>query len=276
MRSATQSVLDLRAAGLLWFGMEFHPGLLVYASLVTAAAVAGFVDSIAGGGGIITLPILLAVGMPPHFALGTNKLQSSFGSLAATIRYRAAGLIRARELLPGIAATATGAALGALAVGAVDATILRILIPALLVVIVIFLALKPRFGMAERAGRLPWQPFWIVAGLCLGFYDGFFGPGTGTFWAIALVGFVGLDLRGATAHSKIANFTSNIVSLAVFAASGTIVVSVGLAMGAAQALGAWTGSRLVLRRGAGLVRGVLMGMSMAIILYIILRYWVLG
>ena len=255
--------------------MNFDASPLVYVFLVLAAAAAGFVDSIAGGGGIITLPALLAAGLPPHLALGTNKLQSSFGSLAATLHYRSAGLFRTRDLLPGIGATAIGAALGALAVGAIDATILRILIPALLLAIVVFLALKPRFGMAAGTKRVESLPFWIVGGLALGFYDGFFGPGTGTFWAIALVGLAGLEMRGATAHTKVANFTSNIVSLAVFAFAGSIVLPVGLAMGAAQAGGAYAGSRMVLKHGAGLVRGVLMGMSALIVLYIIVRYWIL-
>ncbi|MEI6388111.1 MAG: TSUP family transporter [Spirochaetota bacterium] len=255
--------------------MPFEPSPLSFALLVPAAAVAGFVDSIAGGGGIITLPALLAAGLPPHLALGTNKLQSSFGSLTAMLRYRRAGLIRLRSLVPGIAATALGAALGALTVGALDATVLKILIPALLLVIVIFLALKPRFGMEMGTQRLPWLPFWISGGLVLGFYDGFFGPGTGTFWAIALVAFAGLDMRGATAHTKVANFTSNIVSLVVFTLAGTIVLPLGLAMGAAQALGAWAGSHLVLKRGAGLVRGVLMAMSACIVIYIVLRYWMI-
>ena len=251
------------------------PSPVVFFLLVIAAAVAGFVDSIAGGGGIITLPALLAAGLPPHFALGTNKLQSSFGSLSSTLRYRSAGLVSIRKLLPGLAATAAGAALGAAAVGALDAAALRVVIPVLLMAIVVFLLAKPRFGQSAGARRVPWLPFWIAAGLLLGFYDGFFGPGTGTFWAMALVGLAGLELTSATAHTKAVNFASNIVSLLVFAVEGTIYLRLGLAMGAAEALGAWTGSRLVLKRGAGLVRIVLVGMSACIIGYIALRYWVL-
>ena len=255
--------------------MLFHPSPIIYAILVVAAAVAGFVDSIAGGGGIISLPVLLAVGIPPHLALGTNKLQSSFGSLSAMLRYGIAGLIKPRDVIPGVIATAAGAALGAAAVASIDAGILRVLIPILLVAIVIFLLLRPRFGLSEGKKRLPWIPFWIGGGLVLGFYDGFFGPGTGTFWAIALVGLAGLEMRGATAYTKVANFTSNIVSLGVFFVAGAVIVPIGLAMGAAQAAGAWAGSHLVLRRGAGLVRGVLIAMSSAIVVYIALRYWVL-
>ncbi|HTX73752.1 MAG TPA: TSUP family transporter [Rectinemataceae bacterium] len=247
---------------------------LVFALLVLAGGAAGFVDSIAGGGGIITLPALLAVGLPPHLALGTNKLQSSFGSLTASLRYRAAGIVRFRDMVPGILATAVGAGLGAAAVGAVNSGFLRLLIPLLLLAILVFLMLRPRFGLDAGKKRISWLPFWVGAGLLLGFYDGFFGPGTGTFWAMALVGLAGLDLQGATAHTKVANFTSNLVSLAVFLAAGTVVFTVGLAMGAAEVVGAWAGSRMVLRRGAGFVRVVVLVVTGAMIAYIVLRYWV--
>jgi hypothetical protein len=255
--------------------MPFHPSLIAYALLSLAAAAAGFVDSIAGGGGIITLPALLVAGLPPHLALGTNKLQSSFGSLAATLRYRAAGLIDFREMAPGIVATAAGAAAGAGAVGAVDATFLKVLIPVLLLCIVAFLALRPRFGLSASRRRIGRLPFWIGTGLLLGFYDGFFGPGTGTFWAIALVALAGLEMRSATARTKVVNFASNIVSLGVFLSAGTVLLPLGLAMGAAQAGGALLGSRMVLKRGAAFVRGILMLMSGGIVVYVMLKYWVL-
>jgi uncharacterized membrane protein YfcA len=252
-----------------------HPaiGPLGLALLALSAAVAGFVDSIAGGGGIITLPALLAAGLPPHLALGTNKLQSSFGSLTASLRYGAAGIVRLRDMVLGIAATAAGAGLGAWAVGEVDASLLRYLIPALLLAILAFLALRPRFGLDRGERRMPLPLFWAAGGLALGFYDGFFGPGTGTFWAMALVGLAGLDMREATARTKVVNFTSNLVSLAVFLSAGSVVGLIGLAMGAAQAAGAWAGSRLVLERGASFVRAMTIGVTAAMIGYIVLRYW---
>jgi uncharacterized protein len=253
-----------------------HPQLspIAFALLALAGGIAGFVDSIAGGGGMISLPALLAAGLPPHLALGTNKLQSSFGSLTASLRYRAAGIVRFRDMVPGIAATAIGAGLGALAVGAVDSGVLRLLIPVLLLAILVFLVLRPRFGLRQEESRVGWIPFWIIAGLILGFYDGFFGPGTGTFWAMALVGLAGLDMRGATAHTKVANFTSNVVSLAVFLSAGTVIMTLGLAMGAAQAAGAWAGSRMALRKGAGFIRIVTLAVTGAMIVYIVIRYWI--
>jgi uncharacterized protein len=247
---------------------------LAFFLVVLAGGLAGFVDSIAGGGGMITLPALLAAGLPPHLALGTNKLQSSFGSLTASLRYRAAGIVRFRDMVPGIAATAAGAGIGALAVGAVDSGLLRLLIPLLLLAILVFLLLRPRFGLAQAESRVAWLPFWIIAGLSLGFYDGFFGPGTGTFWAMALVGLAGLDMRAATAHTKVANFTSNLISLAVFLAAGSVRLQIGLAMGAAEIAGAWAGSHLVLRRGAAFVRAVTLAVTAVMIAYVVLRYWV--
>jgi len=249
---------------------------LAYAILVPTAAIAGFVDSIAGGGGILTLPALLAAGLPPRFALGTNKLQSSFGSLSATLRFKRAGLLRLKGLWPALAFTAVGAAAGAAAASALSSSFLSYLIPALLVAIVVFLALQPRFGARAGVRRLSPLAFSACSGLALGFYDGFFGPGTGTFWAMAFVGLAGLDLREATASTKATNFASNIVSLAVFVASGSVLFPLGLAMGIAQALGAHAGSGLVLKRGAGLVRALLMGMSALIVVYIVLKYWVLA
>jgi uncharacterized protein len=253
--------------------MHFELGFLGYALLVIAGAAAGFVDSIAGGGGMITLPALLAAGLPPHLALGTNKLQSTFGSLTASLRYRAAGIVRFRDIVPGIAATAAGAGLGAFAVGAVDSRLLGYLIPGLLLAILVFLAVRPRFGLQQGSRKVAALPFWIVGGLCLGFYDGFFGPGTGTFWAMALVALAGLDMRAATAHTKVVNFTSNLVSLGVFLAAGSVVFSVGVAMGAAEVAGAWAGSHMVLRRGASFVRKVTLGVTGAMIVYVVVRYW---
>ncbi len=257
------------------YNLSMHQALspLAFALLVLAGGAAGFVDSIAGGGGMITLPALLAAGLPPQLALGTNKLQSCFGSLTAALRYRAAGIVRFRDLVPGILATAAGACAGALAVSAMDSRLLAYLIPLLLVAILAFLALRPRFGLRPGERKMAALPFWAVAGLSLGFYDGFFGPGTGTFWAMALVGLAGLDLRGATAHTKMVNFTSNLVSLAVFLYAGAVVAPIGLAMGAAEVAGAWAGSRMVLKRGAVFVRVMTLAVTGAMVAYIVLRYW---
>lgn len=246
--------------------MDILVSPLAFALLVLAAAVAGFVDSIAGGGGIITLPALLAAGLPPHLALGTNKLQSTFGSLTATLRFRAAGIVRLRDLLPGIAATAAGAALGAFAVGAIDAGFLKALIPVLLLAIVLFLALKPRFGLQEGRKRLPWTPFWIGAGLLLGFYDGFFGPGTGTLLIFLNVGVLGFDFLRASALAKAANWGSNVAALALFLSHGSWIPALALVLALGNLAGGLLGARLAIGRGAGWVRWVFVAVASALLL----------
>ncbi len=224
------------------------------ALLFLAGGLAGFVDSIAGGGGLIALPALLAAGLPPHEALATNKLQGSFGTLSASVNYARLGLMRLRELLEGVAFTFVGAAAGAWAVQQFEAGFLRDLVLAMLILIFIYTLLSPRLGFQPGPRRVPALLFYMLAGLALGFYDGFFGPGTGSFWTLALILLMGLGLKEATAQTKIFNFTSNIVALAVFIAAGLVVWPAGLAMGAGQLAGAWMGSTMVHRRHARFVR----------------------
>jgi uncharacterized protein len=219
-----------------------------------AGLFAGFVDSIAGGGGIISLPALLATGMPPHLALGTNKLQGSFGSLTAAVNYSRKGLVNMREIPMGIVFTALGALAGTVTVQVLSADFLRHIILFLLAGVFIYTLCSPDLGRIDRRPFVAAPLFFGCAGMVLGFYDGFFGPGTGSFWTIALVLMLGLNLKKATAHTKIFNFTSNIVALGGFCIGGNVLVSAGLLMGAGQMLGAFLGSRLVIQKGTGFVR----------------------
>ncbi len=219
-----------------------------------AGLLAGFVDSIAGGGGIISLPALLATGMPPHLALGTNKLQGSFGSLTAAVNYTRKGLVDLREIPLGIVFTALGALAGTVTVQILSADFLRHIILFLLIAVFIYTLLSPELGSVDRQPKMTAPLFFGLAGMMLGFYDGFFGPGTGSFWTIALVLMLGLNLKKATAHTKIFNFTSNIVALVAFFIGGNVVLSAGLLMGVGQMCGAFLGSRLVIERGTGFVR----------------------
>jgi hypothetical protein len=219
-----------------------------------AGLLAGFVDSIAGGGGIISLPALLAAGMPPHLALGTNKLQGTCGSLTATINYVRKGLVNLREVPAGILFTAFGALAGTVTVQVISPDFLRHIIFFLLAGVFLYTLLSPDLGKLDRRPLLAAPVFFGCTGMVLGFYDGFFGPGTGSFWAIALVVLLGLNLKKATAHTKVFNFTSNIVALAAFFVGQNVVISAGLLMGGGQMLGAFMGSRLVIQKGTGFVR----------------------
>lgn len=215
---------------------------------------AGFVDSIAGGGGIISLPVLLSVGIPPHQALGTNKLQGSFGSLTAAVNYSRKGLVDFKTIVPGVLYTAMGAILGTVAIQMLSAGFLQQVIPLLLAGVFFYMLFSPDMGSRESRPKMNARLFYLPAGLILGFYDGFFGPGTGSFWTLLFVLLLGLDLKKATAHTKITNFTSNIVALSVFIIGGKVLFLAGIIMGCGQMVGAYAGSKLVIRNGVGFVR----------------------
>lgn len=236
--------------------------------LALAAFVAGFVDSIAGGGGIITVPALLLSGLPPHLALGTNKLQASFGSLSAALSYRSNGLVSFRAMLPGIVTTALGAVAGTVLVSVVAPGILKTLIPVVLGLVALVLLLRPR---DLRPGPAKIDPAYLIpgAGLILGMYDGFIGPGAGTFWALTLVLLGGMELTAASARTKVANCTSNLVSLAVFAIAGSVMLLPGLVMGLCQALGASLGTRLAVRKGSVLIRVMLTITTVAMMVWVV-------
>lgn len=217
---------------------------------------AGLVDSIAGGGGLISLPVLLALGVPPAFALGTNKLQGACGSFTASWNYVRRGVARLRDCRLGIACALAGGLLGAFAVQRLDARALNRVIPALLVLIVLYAIFRPRVGEQDHPPRLRRGAFYALFGLGFGFYDGFFGPGVGSFWAIAFVAVLGFNLAKATGYTKVMNCASNLAALALFALGGKILYAAGLVMAAGQVLGARLGSGLVVRRGARFVRPV--------------------
>ncbi|WP_319560528.1 TSUP family transporter [Marispirochaeta sp.] len=244
--------------------------------LVAGGFFAGFVDSIAGGGGIITLPLFLSAGIPPHMTLGTNKLQASFGSLTASLRYRHSGLISFRTLKTGIFFTFLGAALGTAAIQRIPADFLNMVLPVLLLGVFLYTLLSPRMGELDVEARMPVFSFYIIFGLATGFYDGFFGPGTGSFWTIALATLLGMNLKRATATTKVMNFTSNIVSLSVFILGGNVIFLLGILMGLGQLSGAWLGTHLVVKNGTRFVRTIFLIVVAATIANLLVRRFIQG
>ena len=224
--------------------------------LITAAFFAGLIDAVAGGGGLITVPILMGIGLPPQVALGTNKLQASFGSGSAMLHFVSSGTVKLSDCSSGIFWTAAGAASGVLAIQRLDPAILTYLVPWLLIAIAVYTLLTPKLGTEDIHARLSPQIFYPLFGLSIGFYDGFFGPGTGSFWAMAFVLLLGCSLVRATAHTKVMNFTSNIVALAIFMAAGQVLFTEGLLMGVAQFIGARIGANLVTLKGVKFIRPV--------------------
>ena len=229
---------------------------ILYPLLLLTGFTAGLIDSIAGGGGLVTLPVLLGVGFSPHLSLGTNKFQSSFGSFTAAFFYVRKGGVLLKQALPGIIYTFLGAALGVFSVNQIDAKVLNYIIPFLLVAIIIYTFVKPNVGEIDSHPRMKSNLFYLIFGLSFGFYDGFFGPGTGSFWAAAFVWALGFNLKKATGYTKVMNFTSNIVSFILFLLSGYVVVTAGITMAAGQIFGAKIGSGLVIKKGAKFVRPI--------------------
>jgi uncharacterized membrane protein YfcA len=228
---------------LISFGILFATGLC-----------AGFVDAIAGGGGLIALPALLAVGLPPAMALGTNKLQGSFGTLSAAVNFISKGLVDIRQCWVGMAFTFCGAVIGAVIIQHMDSGFIRHLIPVLLLVVFFYTLFSKTLGLQPAAPKMGRNLFFVLFGTGLGFYDGFFGPGTGSFWTGALLIFLGLDMTGAVGTTRVMNFVSNIVALAVFIIGGNVLWSAGLVMAAGQVIGARAGSGLAIQRGAVFIR----------------------
>ena len=242
----------------------------VVAVLAVLALLAGFIDAIAGGGGLLTIPALLWAGLTPLQALGTNKLQAVFGSLAATVNFTHKGEIRLRVMTPVVALTFAGAGIGALAVQHLHSEVLEDLLPALLIGFALYFLFSPRVGDLDVQQRITPLVFGAGAGVGIGFYDGFFGPGTGSFFALAFVSLLGYNLRRATAHAKLLNFTSNLAALLLFMAGGHLVWIVGLPMATGQVLGGYVGSHMVLRHGARLVRPLLVVVSLTMSLRLLL------
>ncbi len=228
--------------------MEFDLTIFSCLILFTTAILAGFVDAIAGGGGMICLPVLLALGMPSHAALATNKLQGSFGTFVAVLTFYKKGMIDFKEIWLGILFTFIGAILGTVAVLFVDEKILKYIMPILLFLIFVYTIFSPNLGEDNKKSLMNEKLFYIIFGLGLGFYDGFFGPGAGSFWTFAFVCVLGLYMRKAVANAKAMNFTSNILSLFVFIISGQIFWIVGFIMALGQAIGAYLGSIFVIKK----------------------------
>ena len=226
---------------------------------------AGFVDAIAGGGGLLTVPALALAGFDPVTALATNKLQSTFGSAAATLKFWRAGHL-GLEYWP-IALMAGGAAiLGTLTVTFLPKQTLNYGMPVLLVAVALYFALSPKITDHDRHPRLSLPVFITFFVPLIGFYDGAFGPGTGSFFMAGFVGLLGLGVVKAAARTKLANFASNIGSLATFILGGHVMIVVGLVMGLGQFIGATCGAHMAMTQGSRLVKPLIIVMSLGMAL----------
>lgn len=243
--------------------MEVAPDIL--ALLAAVAFVAGAIDAMAGGGGLLTIPALLAAGIPPVSALATNKLQSAFGTASAFAAYARAGHVDPRRFAMPAAGAFAGSAGGAAAVQHVDPSFLAALVPVLLVLMGFYFLLAPPMSDVDRHARLGPRGLTIIVTL-IGFYDGFFGPGTGSFLTTALVALGGLGLVRAIANTKLLNLATNIAALLAMVAGGQLLWALGIAMAIANVAGNQLGAYLAIRFNGRGVRPLLVVLSLALTL----------
>jgi uncharacterized membrane protein YfcA len=235
--------------------------------LCALAFLAGLVDAIAGGGGLIQVPALFAVfpTAAPAALLGTNKVSSIAGTLAASMRYARELAIEWPQVIAGASLAAIAGALGAWTVAHSPATLVRPMVLVLLVVVLTHLLVHPRLGLAPQKLRKPRPGAEATFGMGLGFYDGFFGPGAGAFLMFGLVRWFRHSFLEAAARARVLNLASNAGALSVFLAGGNVDLTIGIPMAAANILGGYTGAAAAVRHGSAFVRGIFLAVVAALI-----------
>jgi len=224
-------------------------------ALGAVALMAGFFDAIAGGGGLITLPVLLVAGLDPLAALATNKFQAASATVSATCAFARRGMLDWHGGLPMAVMAFVGGILGALSVSLVPRDLLQAGVPVLLVLIAAYFAFAPRLDDNRmRKPRMPLSLFCLLIAPLIGFYDGVFGPGVGSFFMLAFMLLLGQGMLRAVGNSKLLNAACNLGALLVFAASGTILWPLALAMAVCAMLGAQLGARCAVYFGPRLIR----------------------
>lgn len=238
--------------------------LWLLALLGGVGVLAGFVDAVAGGGGLIAVPALLSAGLPPVAALATNKAQSVVGTITAAWTYWRKGYVALKTLVPGIAATFVGSFIGAWTVKSIDTSALNVAVPVAVIAVALYFILSPSIKDIDRTARLKFALFVPAVGFIIGFYDGIFGPGTGSFFMVCFVALFGLSAARASAHTKVLNVTSNLAALALFIAAGDVVWPVALVMAAGQVIGGYLGALTGIRFGARVIRPLVIVVSIAL------------
>ena len=234
---------------------------------------AGFVDSIAGGGGLISLPAYLLAGLPVHMAIGTNKFSSAFGTTLSTVRFIRQRLVIARFAIPSIFFGFSGSAIGAKLSLLVSETVLKSL---LLVVLPIaaFCVLNRRIFRPNESDNIKYdfKTFFVVmlSAFLVGIYDGLYGPGTGTFLIIAFSVFAKFSIKRANAHTKVINLSTNIAALVVFILNGQVLIPLGIAAAVSNMLGNYAGSGLVMTKGVKIVKPLIIFVLTLLLVKIIL------
>ncbi|MBU1310041.1 MAG: TSUP family transporter [Gammaproteobacteria bacterium] len=250
------------------------PNLL--AILCAVAFTAGFIDAIAGGGGLLTVPALLTAGLPPHVALGTNKLASTFGSFTASLAYYRKKLFNPVFWRRSLLYTAIGAILGTIAVDLLSKEALEKILPVVILLAAVyslFSRMQPddKLDLPLPDKKLFWQQ--RVQGLTLGFYDGIAGPGAGAFWMVSTMALYRINLLLTCGVARSMNFISNGFSLVAFIMLGHVNFGLGIAMGLCLMLGAWIGAHSAIKFGGRFIRPVFICVVIAIAVRLAWQAW---
>ncbi|HRY17151.1 MAG TPA: TSUP family transporter [Candidatus Competibacteraceae bacterium] len=240
--------------------MELPPDFATLLLLGAIALVAGFIDAVAGGGGMLVMPALLSIGMPPHLVVGTNKLIGTFGTFSASLTFIRKGLFQPALWRAMSFGTFAGALTGAVLIYLMSAGVLKKLLPLAILLASVYLiwprrAHLPVITPLEPPAAQP-RSVQLTAGGLIGFYDGFIGPGTGAFWMAAAMKLFHLDLVAAAGVARFMNFISNLTALLTFTILGNIDYTIGLSMGALLMCGAFLGAQSAIRYGAPFIRPV--------------------
>ncbi len=253
--------------------LELATDPIVLTALVAVAFLAGFIDAIAGGGGLLTLPALLTAGLPPHLVLGTNKLCATFGSATASYTFYRRKLFVPHQWRGALLATAIGAALGSGLAHLLPAQWLNQLLPLVVSLCGLYLLFSPMptapLELASDPKKLRQWP----QGLLLGFYDGVAGPGTGAFWTVSNMLLYPLDLLKASGVARSMNFVSNGVALAVFIVGGQVAWALGIGMGLALMAGAYLGARTAIQGGSRFIRPIFISVVLIMSLRLAWQNW---
>lgn len=244
--------------------MELTIGLV--AILFCVAFLAGFIDAMAGGGGLLTIPALLLAGLNPVSALATNKLQACAGSFSASLTMVKKGFIHPKMMKTALVFAFVGSSVGTILVQFAKPDFLQKALPLVIAVVGIYTLFSPNLGKLQTTPKISQKIYERTIIPLIGFYDGYLGPGTGVFLGLSQVVLRGRDLVQATARAKLLNFATNIASLIFFIIGGQVVWVIGLVMMAGQALGAYLGSTMVVKGGAKFIRPVIVIVCFAMVI----------
>lgn len=222
--------------------------------LLIMGVLAGFVDAVAGGGGLISMPALLYTNLSLIEVLATNKLQSCVGTSVSTLKYYRTGLICFATVYRGLLMGTVGVVFGNVLLHYLSDSFMQYVVPVLLILVFLINVLNKNLGVTPSKQRMSEQIFFPIFGFVFGFYDAFFGPGVGNFWIIAIVFFLGYTFVEASGYAKMLNLKSNLFALALFLYGGSVDFTLGAVMSIGQVIGGYFGSHIVISRGSKFVR----------------------